>query len=304
MKWVGNMHGDETVGREMLIRFIEDVVTRAGAGDQDVLKMLDEIDMWVLPSMNPDGFERGTRGNARGRDLNRNFPDRFNWNYGKPQPEMLAIKSWSLGQHFVMSANLHGGDLVANYPYDGNIQRRSGLYTACPDDKVFRQMALTYSKAHSKMKLSREFPQGITNGAHWYILYGGMQDWNYLNTDDLEITIELSFTKYPPASALPGYWNDNRNALYAYSNLVRQLGVRGHVSGVTDARIEVAQINSSAQYEVIDHAVTTDLHSWYYRLLSEGHYRITCTTKGLAPKQAFITIPPHQTIPVIQHFSF
>ncbi len=55
---------------------------------------------------------------------------------------------------------------------------QSGSYSASPDDQVFKLMATTYSYNHRKMHLSREFNQGITNGADWYVLYGGMQDWN------------------------------------------------------------------------------------------------------------------------------
>lgn len=48
-------------------------------------------------------------------------------------------------------------------------------YSACPDDAVFRTVALAYASLHPKMRASREFRDGITNGAEWYILYGGMQ---------------------------------------------------------------------------------------------------------------------------------
>lgn len=33
------------------------------------------IDLWVVPVYNPEGFARGTRKNARGVDLNRNYPE-------------------------------------------------------------------------------------------------------------------------------------------------------------------------------------------------------------------------------------
>lgn len=39
---------------------------------------VNEIDCAVVPCLNPDGMARGTRGNAEGVDLNRNFPAK-NW---------------------------------------------------------------------------------------------------------------------------------------------------------------------------------------------------------------------------------
>ena len=66
------------------------------------------------------------------------------------------------------------GAVVANYPWDGTIDPNV-TYSACPDDAAFRYLASTYANAHTDMHKSLEFPGGITNGAHWYPLSGGMQ---------------------------------------------------------------------------------------------------------------------------------
>lgn len=264
-KWVGNMHGDETVGRELLIRLIEDI-------QKNSAHILNEIDIYIIPSMNPDGFRRGTRSNANGQDLNRNFPDRFGWNYGSIQPETRAMMNWMKGRNFVMGANLHGGDIVANYPWDGNRARRSGRYSASPDDPTFRAIASVYARYHEKMKRSREFPGGIVNGASWYVLYGGMQDWTYIHTNNLEITLELSYPKHP--IHMDPYWNDNKLSMYKYMDCLTKMGIHG----------------------TSDHPVIVNGHrilkaGSYHAVLSMGNH--TLYSNGKTVK---IYIPPNQQI--------
>ncbi len=66
------------------------------------------------------------------------------------------------------------GAIVANYPWDGSTNPNTS-YSASPDDAAFRHLASVYANAHLDMHKSQEFPGGITNGAHWYPLSGGMQ---------------------------------------------------------------------------------------------------------------------------------
>ncbi len=41
----------------------------------------------------------------------------------------------------------------------------------------------------------------------------GMQDYNYVETNCFELTLELGCRKYPPAKDLPKYWEENKEAL-------------------------------------------------------------------------------------------
>jgi len=75
---VGCIHGNEPAGIAV-VRALEHVRTRE--------------DLWLVPDLNPDGVARGTRQNARGVDLNRNFPGTWRpigrpWNvyYSGPRP--------------------------------------------------------------------------------------------------------------------------------------------------------------------------------------------------------------------------
>lgn len=64
---IGQMHGSEPGGRKVVADLAKSPVP-------------DGVGLWLVVSMNPDGTARGTRANARGVDLNRNFP--FGWDPG------------------------------------------------------------------------------------------------------------------------------------------------------------------------------------------------------------------------------
>lgn len=70
-----------------------------------------------------------------------------------------------------------------------------------------------------------EFSQGITNGAKWYDVSGGMQDFNYLHSNAFEITMELSCCKYPPSQdgILGKEWDNNKEALLTYMEMVNYI---------------------------------------------------------------------------------
>ncbi|KJH42997.1 zinc carboxypeptidase [Dictyocaulus viviparus] len=204
VKYVGNMHGNEVVGRETLLYLIEVLCVNYGKNEY-LTSLVNNQRIHIMPSMNPDGYEHGQpgdrvgysgRANERNIDLNRNFPamypaHREDSGGGNPEPETEAVMKWLKQYPFVISANLHGGSLVANYPYDDSVtgeDRPDGINRASfitllvqsSDDKLFVLLAYRYARAHPRMwKTGRRcglsadgdvFLNGITNGANWYII--------------------------------------------------------------------------------------------------------------------------------------
>ena len=67
---VGQVHGDEPAGKEGLMLFARELV------EGDLQPLLEEVSFVLVPQANPDGAEAGqagTRANARGRNLNRDY---------------------------------------------------------------------------------------------------------------------------------------------------------------------------------------------------------------------------------------
>jgi Zinc carboxypeptidase/Carboxypeptidase regulatory-like domain len=280
-RYISTMHGDEVMGVEMCMRLIDYLTTNYGT-DSRVTNIVDSVDLWIVPCMNPDGFVVGTRSNANGVDLNRNFPDPFtspnNTTAGR-QPETANVMNWAFGQSFILAANYHGGALVANYAFDNNASGIS-VYTPTPDDDVFIAISEEYSRYNLPMWNSSSFFRGITNGADWYAISGGMQDWSYRYMGTNEVTIEVSEQKTPSPTTIPGFWDDNRDSMLAYIEM-SLIGVRGLVTDAqtgnpVDARVTVVGRNQtlSTDPDVGD----------YHRMLLPGTYDLTFEATGYDPQ--------------------
>lgn len=221
-KYIGNMHGDEILGRELLLQLIVYLCDNYGKSDL-VTNLIDSTRIHIIPTLNPDGYKKSVRPNGNSIDLNRNFPKIIpQTKSDRIEPETAAIIKWSKLYPFVLSANLHSGSQVVNYPYDFNSVNKR-VDTPTPDDSVFRMVSLAYSKANLKMYKGSSpcvqrsnFKNGIVNGAVWYVADGTMQDWNYAYTNNFEVTVELSCEKLVDESKLKGYWNDNKFSLLSY----------------------------------------------------------------------------------------
>ena len=211
-KYIANMHGDEIVGRELMVKLIKDLLSNYGK-DPQITNLVDRTQIYIMPSMNPDGAAASTRGNGKSVDLNRDFPD-FSTADNKEtlegrQPETQAVMKWQQERNFVLSANFHGGAEVVNYPWDT-------IPDKFPNEAYIKELSLEYAGLAPYIFTSTTFDNGITNGYAWYEVNGGMQDWSIKYRKDLQITIELSDTKWPDYSSIEYYYAQNRPALLRY----------------------------------------------------------------------------------------
>ena len=110
-----------------------------------------------------------------------------------------------------MGANYHGGAEVMNYPWDNT-------YTLHADDAWYQLISHEYADLTHQVNPNymSDYNNGITNGAQWYMIGGGRQDYMNGYAQCRELTIECSNTKLPNGSQLPSFWNYNKNSIFAF----------------------------------------------------------------------------------------
>ena len=86
----GGVHGDEPAGVEAVLQFLE------GFGREH----LDRFIFFVIPCVNPSGYEAGTRDNSAGQDINRSMSD-------DGVIEAATLRRMSRDRHYDIFFDLH-----------------------------------------------------------------------------------------------------------------------------------------------------------------------------------------------------
>ena len=265
VRMAGNIHGDEYMSLEIMMLLMEYLTDNYGT-DTTVTNLVNNREIWIIPSINPDGHENGTRYNANGIDMNRNHGFMWTSQYsGGSEPfseiELRNFRNNALKRNYSMSLSFHGETTYYNYCW--NFTGESAF-----DKTQLDAMGVVYTSYN-----------GYTNteGYDWYYTNGDTNDWSYGCRGDFDTTIET-----------PGYsegvistdWDDNRpgilyiidQAAYGLSGVVTDINTRDPL----EALITVHQ-----------HPITvyTDPEAGdFHRPLQSGNYDFTVWANGYAPE--------------------
>ena len=298
--YTSSMHGDELAGYILSLRLIDYILNGYG-NEQELTDLVNAIDIWINPLANPDGAYAGgnqnvfsaTRYNANWVDLNRNYPDPEDG----PHPDGYSYQNETnmfLGLadtiNFSISANMHGGVEVCNYPWDT-------WSTLAADDSWWQYVSHEYAdecQANSGIGYFNYLNNGVTNGNDWYEVDGGRQDYMNYFRYCREFTLELSNDKTPNPNDLPVLWDANYPSLINYMQQ-SLYGLRGIVTdSITGLPIKV-------KVEILGHDIDSS-HVYsnlpignYHRYLIQASYDVTFSKNGYHPKTINISILDNNT---------
>ncbi|MBN1111943.1 MAG: T9SS type A sorting domain-containing protein [Bacteroidales bacterium] len=298
--YTSTMHGDETTGFYLMMRYTHYLLSNYNT-DAAVKELVDNTETWINPVSNPDGTYFGgnntvfksQRYTSKGIDMNRNFPEITT---GESHPtgtwakETIVQMDWMKTRNLVLSANFHGGIEVVNYPLDNK-------YDLHPDNEWYKYVSHNY--ANQAMADSPDNPyyfkslnsNGITNGAQWYIVAGGRQDWVTLGQGCREITIELSDTKCLAESELNKHWTYNKNALLNYHKEILKGFYGVIVDALTNQPVKAKiQMIPNVQYSEI----STDNLGFFQRMISAGTHKIKVVAEGYISKELTVSTSTNQ----------
>ncbi len=281
--YTSTMHGDETTGYILMLRLIDSLLTSYGTAS-NITNLINNECIYINPLANPDGTYYGSdtdvsgarRVLANGQDPNRDFPypEHINSPYSK---ETLLMMDFANAHNFIVSINFHGGAEVYNFPWDYWYSSEN----MHADDSWFRHFGQEYvntARLQNSSYMTDVTSSGVTEGADWYPADGTRQDYMTYYKHCKEVTIELSESKMPASSALPAYWNYNKQSLIDYIQTPLQ-GFHGIVTNSEgnplNAKIEIIGFDKDNSW-----AVTNPINGTYYRPIQPGTYNVSFSANG------------------------
>ncbi len=284
VRLLGTHHGDELMAAALLLRMAT-LLIEGDSGDPVIADLIDNLDIHIIPMMNPDGRAALTRENSHGVDLNRNYGyqhrtrDIFGETGTYPpysEPETRAVANHHFEHRFAASLSLHNTEELVMSVWN---------YRRAPteDDAVLQDLGAAYAL---QTCLDGQCYEAMT-GYELYPSYGDTNDFSFGTTGGLDYTIET------PQQDVEREWTRNRAGMIAF--LQKLIGMpAGRVTQSQGQAVE-ARVSCGKFWPVY----TQRGSGRFFKALPEGTHACTAWAPGFAPVAFTMTVPQVQPVEVV-----
>jgi len=249
----GLHHGNEYMSAELPLLLAYHLVQNYSI-DPAITELVNNREIWIIPMVNPDGREAGSRYNAHGVDLNRNYGYMPQSATPYSEPETQAMRTNALENNFVLSLSFHCSGDIVNYIWNYKTQRS-------PDNAAIVYLSNQYASYNGYW---------VTEGYDWYQTLGDCNDFSYGCRGDIDWTIEVQSSNIPQA------WNLNRDAMLGIIDAAH-MGITGVVTNANNGEPIPATIwVQEAFWPCFADPVVGD----YHRVLLPGTYTVHYRANG------------------------
>ena len=271
------IHGDEVTGYVMMLRLIDTLLSSSGTS-QRLTDLVNATAIYINPLANPDGtYFRGNttvqgsiRYNANGIDLNRSYPDPFAIAKPSIPQENEAMINYFTSHNFRLSANLHGGSEVMNYPWDCF----TTMENPHPYANWWREACGRFvdtCRLYDNNRFRDVNNSGVIAGGDWYVIHGGRQDYVNYYHNCLELTMEISSVKTLSSDQLPTYWHMLASSFINYIAEIHNLPAGVGVDVLQNASVIHVYPNPVVDRIVVDDMdLQLTLFDFYGREVASG----------------------------------
>lgn len=199
----GGHHGNEYLGVELVVYYLEDLLAKAEAGDEATLRLLRETEIHAVPMINVDGNTLDTRKNSRLVDPNRNYD--FHWGE-EGASGSIADFTYRGPSAFSESETKANADYQAAISPDMVVTMHTGIaefywpwgwtHDPSPDDALFTSLEKPFEDATNGRVDAMQ-------GAELYIVSGASDDWAYGVLGTPGFTFEVHEDQFVPVYGEP-----------------------------------------------------------------------------------------------------
>ncbi|MGH7496508.1 MAG: M14 family zinc carboxypeptidase [bacterium] len=295
-------HAREPAGVYICSALIQELLTNYEMSARH-RRLLDSLDIWLVPLVNPDGYQyilenqrqfpwwrKNLRDNdddgqfnplVDGVDLNRNYD--YNWEEGGEgeagswfyrgrsafsETEIQTLRNLELQQNFVIGVSFHSYGEAVLYPW-GNFHR-------APDQDLILDIARQYAS-----RIGRLSGQGAYNVLPLNGRVGQSSVWMYGAGGVIDFICETGEEYFPPLDDLFHLSQQNVNgAMFLLERALRS-GICGHVvDAETGAPLEAEIVVNGFERNYVKPRHSHPEYGRFDRLLLPGVYEVHVQKKG------------------------